>query len=596
MAGFNTVALSCRGVSRRLAPPQSHDSGAMSYSGLASWHRDTLTSTHSSARSPVSNDVAAVCSLLEDETWEACYHCTDVPSFGSCKSAGVLSLCGADGDGSVCDAPVPCFGEDLEQQLRQTEDLQRRQSACDSHSDYSDAYLSSSVAGLVSSCSSQSLHSYTLEANKLSLPRVLPAAELQPCKRARLSPSPPPMQVQDIAGISLAQALHNASIVEQKTVAEYTGNWRGCKKSAWCDREFSHRGMCNKKARVLGVGAWSQEQVEAARCQTDERLEEQVSSQGKQMRAMSPPERSSDQGSASNLGPCAQAALQAAHDQTARAEGGDAEVQGSLRMLQACYHTGDTTSFSTDEGGLQDTSDTESEMTVDDEADAFEDGNHNGDRTAHDDPATLPSTKSGPQPAPTPPLSGSVHNGSIAEPQAEDTPDAPFEIPVRGVTGGKVKPRGGFVPHTGTPETKPIVLSVPASYPAAILSGIPLPETVPTMTGTKGGAPAPNPTAANNGPAATPSPNPAQAPAVPTTSMGLTTRKGASRSAKEKAGAEAPAPPVPRPCANSVPPGQACTQCFVQATPVWRAGPMGPKTLCNACGVRWTKDNKRRVR
>ncbi|KAL2512354.1 GATA transcription factor 5 [Abeliophyllum distichum] len=30
-----------------------------------------------------------------------------------------------------------------------------------------------------------------------------------------------------------------------------------------------------------------------------------------------------------------------------------------------------------------------------------------------------------------------------------------------------------------------------------------------------------------------------------------------------------------------------CTHCHVQKTPQWRAGPFGPKTLCNACGVRY---------
>lgn len=57
----------------------------------------------------------------------------DIPSYGSCESAGVLSLCSLDGGGSVCDAPIPCMAEELEQQIRQTEYLQRRQSACDSH-------------------------------------------------------------------------------------------------------------------------------------------------------------------------------------------------------------------------------------------------------------------------------------------------------------------------------------------------------------------------------------------------------------------------------------------------------------------------------
>lgn len=30
-----------------------------------------------------------------------------------------------------------------------------------------------------------------------------------------------------------------------------------------------------------------------------------------------------------------------------------------------------------------------------------------------------------------------------------------------------------------------------------------------------------------------------------------------------------------------------CCHCQVQKTPQWRAGPLGPKTLCNACGVRY---------
>jgi hypothetical protein len=30
-----------------------------------------------------------------------------------------------------------------------------------------------------------------------------------------------------------------------------------------------------------------------------------------------------------------------------------------------------------------------------------------------------------------------------------------------------------------------------------------------------------------------------------------------------------------------------CTHCQVTKTPQWREGPLGPKTLCNACGVRY---------
>ncbi|GAU48465.1 hypothetical protein TSUD_324150 [Trifolium subterraneum] len=34
-------------------------------------------------------------------------------------------------------------------------------------------------------------------------------------------------------------------------------------------------------------------------------------------------------------------------------------------------------------------------------------------------------------------------------------------------------------------------------------------------------------------------------------------------------------------------PTRRCTHCLSQKTPQWRAGPLGPKTLCNACGVRY---------
>lgn len=34
-------------------------------------------------------------------------------------------------------------------------------------------------------------------------------------------------------------------------------------------------------------------------------------------------------------------------------------------------------------------------------------------------------------------------------------------------------------------------------------------------------------------------------------------------------------------------PTKKCTHCEITKTPQWREGPLGPKTLCNACGVRY---------
>ncbi|KAI8333120.1 hypothetical protein BC941DRAFT_435146 [Chlamydoabsidia padenii] len=36
-----------------------------------------------------------------------------------------------------------------------------------------------------------------------------------------------------------------------------------------------------------------------------------------------------------------------------------------------------------------------------------------------------------------------------------------------------------------------------------------------------------------------------------------------------------------------------CSDCGSTNSPEWRRGPLGPKTLCNACGLRWAKKNKK---
>ncbi|TFK51995.1 hypothetical protein OE88DRAFT_1734998 [Heliocybe sulcata] len=69
-----------------------------------------------------------------------------------------------------------------------------------------------------------------------------------------------------------------------------------------------------------------------------------------------------------------------------------------------------------------------------------------------------------------------------------------------------------------------------------------------------------------------------------------------------------PAPEMPRegppaPGASSkqrkdapVPEGQMCLGCNATSTPEWRRGPMGPRTLCNACGLVYAKLIKKRSR
>ncbi|KAK2977707.1 hypothetical protein RJ640_013725 [Escallonia rubra] len=37
---------------------------------------------------------------------------------------------------------------------------------------------------------------------------------------------------------------------------------------------------------------------------------------------------------------------------------------------------------------------------------------------------------------------------------------------------------------------------------------------------------------------------------------------------------------------------RSCSDCKTTKTPLWRIGPAGPKTLCNACGIRFRKNRK----
>ncbi|KAL9435592.1 hypothetical protein AB3S75_021795 [Citrus x aurantiifolia] len=38
---------------------------------------------------------------------------------------------------------------------------------------------------------------------------------------------------------------------------------------------------------------------------------------------------------------------------------------------------------------------------------------------------------------------------------------------------------------------------------------------------------------------------------------------------------------------------KSCTDCRTTRTPLWRGGPAGPRSLCNACGIRYRKTKKR---
>ncbi|KAF5801029.1 putative transcription factor C2C2-GATA family [Helianthus annuus] len=38
-----------------------------------------------------------------------------------------------------------------------------------------------------------------------------------------------------------------------------------------------------------------------------------------------------------------------------------------------------------------------------------------------------------------------------------------------------------------------------------------------------------------------------------------------------------------------------CTDCHTTRTPLWRGGPAGPKSLCNACGIKYNKKRRQQI-
>ncbi|CAL4955301.1 unnamed protein product [Urochloa decumbens] len=45
--------------------------------------------------------------------------------------------------------------------------------------------------------------------------------------------------------------------------------------------------------------------------------------------------------------------------------------------------------------------------------------------------------------------------------------------------------------------------------------------------------------------------------------------------------------------ANAAAGARRCANCDTTSTPLWRNGPRGPKSLCNACGIRYKKEERR---
>ncbi|KAM0898478.1 hypothetical protein ACQ4PT_021880 [Festuca glaucescens] len=88
-------------------------------------------------------------------------------------------------------------------------------------------------------------------------------------------------------------------------------------------------------------------------------------------------------------------------------------------------------------------------------------------------------------------------------------------------------------------------------------------------------------------PASLPSPASAvMSPSESGTGFQAFPHKRPAKASSKKEGAPAGAAPMSA-AAQAAAEGRRCLHCETDKTPQWRTGPMGPKTLCNACGVRY---------
>jgi hypothetical protein len=119
-----------------------------------------------------------------------------------------------------------------------------------------------------------------------------------------------------------------------------------------------------------------------------------------------------------------------------------------------------------------------------------------------------------------------------------------------------------------------------------VMAGIaaPGPAPVPALAA----APAPALVAAADLTVALASPSPAAA-ATAAAAAAAPAPAAAAATAPPATGAAAEVPDAPTPDSGVSGRHRACKLCSATSTPVWRQGPSGPNTLCNACGLTYSR-------
>lgn len=391
--------------------------------------------------------------------------------------------------------PIPCMAQELELQARQLEEQHLTQL----HDSYNEVPILR-VPGFTpitvhhSSSTRPSTISFTTHASGTASKETSSKGDSK--AKARTFVSTP-------ASISLA--VKNNQGVQAGQGCMQPGAWRGCKKSAWCNRENRHRGLCNSRATIPAAEAFTQASEAAVEEQPSHSVAD--SPAATTLVSASPVEVTpqveeqvelydSEPGSCSDLD---------THSVYARFQPPPMVQQHHLQPLVHCN------SMSSEEGRLS-TSDLEMK------ADQFLQ-----DEEEEDDSEQLLHTR--------PDAAVNMHYTSDTEYSDDDVSEEEQDDDISVCSGSTISAGG-------------------QSCTASDL-----------MSGGFDDA----------------------------YSAGSQLAWGAGGPIRTKPRSQG----VQR-CVNTGLPGQACTACQAQSTPVWRAGPMGPKTLCNACGVRWMKHSKRK--
>ena len=352
----------------------------------------------------------------------------------------------------------------------------------------------------------------------------------------------------------LAAALHNADCIRSGFSSPWTGGWLGCRSGPWCNRERGHIGQCNTRATIPGLSAYLPEELAAVGLPAVVELT-----------APLPPA-------------AAVVALAAATAAATVASGGAAAADVMLGLgkrkseFAAALSSGGQDSLTASDNNSYNGDEAEQQllagqgkasMRISKRKKADADGGHlTAAATAPgdvldvgantDNEAVSEELRSS--------MTGEAKLRSVATPLS---PTKPVKKGKQGRKGKKYNKKGKNAANGVhfVDSSTPIMISCDnqmSSMPMVIAPSVP--------TAATAAAGAAGPSAKGAIPRA---PNGRRAPQVWISGECTDPRTGM--------------------LVSVVPPASFCTQCSATSTPVWRAGPFGHKTLCNACGVRWMK-------